>query len=100
MGDRLCSHQSAESESDGTTKMNDTDKLKSAAQLLGSKGGKAPKHLTDQDRERRREWARGLAKIRMANKAQRPRHYRSCGTHEGQACTCEQIRNQAEKGQQ
>lgn len=46
--------------------MNDTDKLKSAAQLLGSRGGKAPKTITPEDRERRREWARGLAAIRKA----------------------------------
>lgn len=47
-------------------------KINEAARLLGSRGGKAPKTITAADRQRRRDWARGLAKIREAKRAAMP----------------------------
>lgn len=45
------------------------ERIREAARLFGSMGGKAPKTLTDTDRERRRKWAKGLAVIRAAKAA-------------------------------
>ncbi len=53
--------------------MND-EQIHAAARALGSRGGKAPKTITPADRERRRVWAKGLAKLRLA-KAQTPPPY-------------------------
>ena len=44
------------------------DKIHEAARTLGSRGGKAPKTIAAADRQRRRDWARGLAKIREAKR--------------------------------
>lgn len=46
------------------------DQLHAAAVALGRKGGLAPKRITDQDRQRRRDWARGLAAIRASKRQQ------------------------------
>lgn len=45
-------------------------KLHDAARLLGSRGGKAPKTISAADRQRRRDWAKGLARIREAKRQQ------------------------------
>jgi hypothetical protein len=45
------------------------NQLRQAFRILGSRGGKAPKTITPEDRQRRRDWARGLAAIRSAKKA-------------------------------
>lgn len=49
--------------------MNNKDNVRDAARLLGSRGGKSPKTITDADRQRRREWAAGLAAKRAAKRA-------------------------------
>lgn len=51
-----------------TLKTMNTDPLHEAARLLGARGGKAPKRITDADRQRRRDWARGLAAIRASKR--------------------------------
>jgi hypothetical protein len=44
--------------------MSDTNQISEAARLLGSRGGSAPKTITEADRERRRRWCAGLAELR------------------------------------
>lgn len=46
--------------------------LREKRRAAGRIGGSAPKTITASDRERRREWARGLAKIRLAKRATIP----------------------------
>lgn len=48
--------------------MNQDDKVRAAARVLGSRGGKAAKTITEPDRQRRRDWARGLAALRAKNR--------------------------------
>jgi len=53
------------------------EQLRQAFRILGSRGGKAPRTITDADRQRRRDWAKGLAAIR---KAKRDRvNWQTCG---------------------
>lgn len=48
------------------------EQLRKAFRILGSRGGRAPKTITDADRQRRREWGKGLAAIRARKKAAKP----------------------------